>query len=166
MRTKYLSVLTLPLLCLGSLPLQAAPVAETLVGTWTCTAHESTGEGERDVAMTLNYRRSDDWLVGEIKEDNGAALLDVWLDGTAEGGAPAELALRRILSYDATIEMEVAEEAPTWVKLEGEMHHILGTTAHVREEIRFTGSEEFRAIWEANSGEGWQLIMDRTCTRI
>ena len=143
-------------------PATAAPVAETLVGTWTCTAKE----GESDVAMTLTYRRSDDWMVGEIKEDNGAALLDVWLDGTAENGAPAELALRRILSYDATIEMEVAEEAPTWVKLEGEMHHILGTTAHVREQIRFTGTEEFRAVWEANSGDGWQLIMDRHCTRI
>jgi len=157
--------LTLPLalaLALGlTAPAAAAPLAETLVGTWTCQAREDAGEGNRDVAMTLSYRRSDDFLVGEIIEDNGAALLDVWLD--AEG---APLTLRRVLSYDATIEMELAEEAPTWMILEGEMRHILGSTAQVRETFRFTGSEEFRATWEADSGEGWQLVMDRTCTRV
>ncbi|WP_340117114.1 hypothetical protein [Pelagibius sp. 7325] len=152
-------------LCGHALPATAEPVAETLVGTWTCTAKE----GAQDVAMTLTYRRSDDFLVGEIKEDNGAALLDVWLDGSADGGPGgmrAPLSLRRIVSYDATIIMKVVEEAPTWVRLEGEMHHVLGTTARVREEFRFTGSEEFRALWEADSGDGWQLIMDRTCRRI
>lgn len=118
-------------------------------------------EGGGDVAMTLTYRRSDDFLVGEIIEDDGAALLDVWLDDGAN-----ELVLRRVISYDATVEMRVAEEAPTWVKLEGEMRHILGTTARVREEFRFTGTEEFTAVWEADSGEGWKLILDRTCRRV
>jgi hypothetical protein len=135
----------------------ADPLAETLVGNWLCRAQE----GESDVAMTLSYRRSDDWLVGEIEEDNGAALLDVWLD---DGNT--ELTLRRIISYDATIEMALVREAPTWMKLEGMMRHRLGTTTKVREEFRFTGTEEFRAIWEADSGEGWHLIMDRTCTRV
>lgn len=161
MRMKCLILPLLPLLFVAA-PLRAEPVAETLAGTWTCTATE----GSSDVGMTLTYRRSDDFLVGEIIEDNGAALLDVWLDGTSPDGGPAPLSLRRIVSYDATIIMKVVEEAPTWVKLEGEMHHILGTTAQVREEFRFTGSEEFRAIWEADSGDGWQLIMDRTCRRI
>ncbi|GAB4366193.1 MAG: hypothetical protein Kow00114_23990 [Kiloniellaceae bacterium] len=145
-------------LCGALQPAAAEPVAETLAGTWTCAAKE----GARDVAMTLTYRRSDDFLIGEIKEDNGAALLDVWLDGSGAAGGPddmrATLSLRRIVSYDATITMEVAAEAPTWVRLEGEMRHILGTTARVR--------EEFRAIWEADSGDGWQPIMDRTCKRI
>ena len=166
MRTGFLSVLLLGSLCLGAAPAAAEPVAETLVGTWTCTAQESMGEGAQDIAMTMTYHRSDDFLVGEIKEDNGAALLDVWLNGTGPDTGQAPLSLRRIVSYDATILMKVVEEAPTWVRLEGEMHHILGATAQVREEFRFTGSEEFRAIWEADSGDGWQLIMDRTCTRI
>jgi len=161
MRTRVLTVLLLGGFCLGAAPARAEPVAETLVGTWTCTARE----GAQDIAMTLTYRRSDDFLVGEIKEDNGAALLDVWLNGSADG-MQAPLTLRRIVSYDATIIMKVVEEAPTWVRLEGEMHHILGTTAQVREEFRFTGSEEFRALWEADSGDGWQVIMDRTCRRI
>ena len=136
---------------------QAEPLAETLVGSWTCR----TQEGEAMIAMTLNYQRSDDFLIGEIKEDNGAALLDVWLDD-----GPSELILRRLVSYDATVEMQAVEEAPTWVKLEGEMRHRLGSTAKVREEFRFTGTEEFRAVWEADSGDGWQLILDRTCRRI
>ena len=155
--TLSLSAGLLSVLCSGAATAQAEPLAESLVGTWTCESKE----GENDVAMTLNYQRSDDWLIGEMKEANGAALLDVWLDG-----ATAALALRRILSYDATIEMDVVEEAPTWVKLEGEMRHVLGSTAKVREEIRFTGTEEFRAVWEADSGEGWQLIMDRSCRRV
>ncbi|MEQ9606053.1 MAG: hypothetical protein RLN99_00130 [Kiloniellaceae bacterium] len=162
MRKKALTVLLLGGLCLGAAPARAEPVAETLVGTWTCTVKE----GARDIAMTLTYRRSDDFLVGEIKEDNGAALLDVWLNGTGPDTGQAPLSLRRIVSYDATILMKVVEEAPTWVKLAGEMHHVLGTTAQVREEFRFTGSEEFRALWEADSGDGWQTIMDRTCKRI
>ncbi len=164
--TRTLALAAAGFLAAAVQPAAAAPVAETLAGTWTCTAQESMGEGAQDIAMTLTYRRSDDFLIGEIKEDNGAALLDVWLDGTGPDGGKATLSLRRIVSYDATIVMEVVEEAPTWVKLEGEMQHILGTTARVREELRFTGSEEFRALWEADSGEGWQLIMDRTCRRI
>jgi hypothetical protein len=162
MRTRFLSVLLLGGLCLGAAPARAEPVAETLVGTWTCTAKE----GEQDIAMTLTYWRSDDFLVGEIKEDKGAALLDVWLDDNSQADGTAPLSLRRIVSYDATIIMKVVEEAPTWVKLEGELHHTLGTTAQVREELRFNGTEEFRAVWEADSGDGWQLIMDRTCRRI
>jgi hypothetical protein len=146
------------MLCGIALPAAAAPLAETLAGAWTCIAKE----GESNVAMTLNYRRSYDWLIGEITEDNGAALLDVWFDDF--GGDP--LAQRRILSNDATIEMKLIEEAPTWMKLEGELRHILGTTAHVREEIRFTGRDEFRAIWEADNGDGWQLVLDRSCKRI
>lgn len=138
-------------------PAAADPVAETLVGTWICQVKE----GESDIAMTLTYRRSDDFMIGEIKEDNGAALVDVWLD---DGNAV--LSLRRVISYDATIEMHVAEAAPDWVRLEGEMRHRTGSTAHVREELRFTGTEEFRAIWEADSGEGWKLILNRTCRRI
>ncbi len=156
MRQKTLMLL-LPLLLVTAGPLQAAPLAETLVGTWHCSARE----GDSDVAMTLSYRRSDDFLVGEIIEDNGAALLDVWLDDGAD-----ELVLRRVISYDATVEMAVVEVAPGRVKLEGEMRHVLGTTSKVREDIRFTGREEFRAIWEADSGDGWELILERTCKRV
>jgi hypothetical protein len=141
----------------------AEPLAETLTGTWTCQARENSGEADSDIAMTLTYRRSGHFLVGEIVEDNGAALLDIWLDS---GSGAAPLSLRRIISYDATIEMNLVEEAPTWIKLEGEMRHILGSTAKVREVFRFTGTEEFRALWEADSGEGWKLIMDRSCRRI
>jgi hypothetical protein len=144
-------------LCAAASPAVAQPVAETLVGTWVCQAKE----GESDIAMTLTYRRSDDFMIGEIKEDNGAALVDIWLD---DGNT--ELSLRRLISYDATIEMQVAEAAPDWVRLEGEMRHIIGSTARVREEFRFTGTEEFRATWEADSGDGWKLILDRTCRRI
>lgn len=139
----------------------AEPLAETLVGSWTCQAREDTGQGESAIAMTLTYRRSDHFLIGEIVEDNGAALLDVWLDN-----ANRSLIQRRIVSYDATIQMELVEEAPTWMKLEGELHHALGTTSRVREEFRFTGSEEFRAIWEADTGDGWEVVMDRTCRRV
>ena len=54
--------------------------------------------------------------------------------------------------------------------LEGDMRHILGTTAKVRETFHFTGSQEFhvqefRAIWEVDSGDGWERAVDRTCTR-
>lgn len=157
MRPNALQVLLLTALCAFATPLRAQPLAESLVGSWTCQAQE----GGNDIAMTLNYQRSDDFLIGEIKEDNGAALVDIWLDDGTQ-----ELVLRRLVSYDATIEMRVTEEAPTWVKLEGEMRHLLGSTAKVREELRFTGTGEFRAVWEADSGQGWQLVMDRTCRRV
>ena len=157
MRQHVPAIVLLAALGCAATPAQAEPLAETLVGSWTCQAQE----GESDITMTLDYRRSDDFLIGEITEDNGAALVDVWLDD-----GPSKLILRRIVSYDATIEMQVVEEAPTWVKLAGEMRHRIGSTAKVREEFRFTGTEEFRAIWEADSGEGWQLILDRSCKRV
>ncbi|WP_295812263.1 hypothetical protein [uncultured Nitratireductor sp.] len=156
MRSPALMLCLLPTLCLTA-PAAAKPLAETLVGSWTC----SVEEGASDIAMTLNYRRSDAFLVGEIIEDNGAALLDVWLD---DGATP--LGLRRILSYDATIEMKLMEEAAERMKLEGEMRHILGSTGKVRETFRFTGRDAFRATWETDNGEGWQLIMERSCTRV
>lgn len=161
MQSNLLTVVLLVSACVITAPARAEPLAETLVGSWTCQARENTGTGDSGVAMTITYRRSDYFLIGEIVEDNGAALLDVWLDNSNRS-----LTLRRIVSYDATIEMELVEEAPTWMKLEGELHHTLGTTTKVREEFRFTGTEEFRAIWEAHNGEGWNLVMDRTCERI
>ncbi|WP_193368181.1 hypothetical protein [Pelagibius marinus] len=163
MRASSLACLLIILTAAAPARALAEPLAETLVGTWTCQARENSGAGGNDIAMTLTYRRSGHFLVGEIVEDNGAALLDVWLDS---GSGAAPLSLRRVISYDASIEMELVEEAPTWMKLEGEMRHTLGTTAKVREEFRFTGTEEFRALWEADSGEGWKLIMDRTCKRL
>lgn len=160
MRASFLACILVALAFAAPTRALAEPLAETLVGTWTCQARENSGEGNRDVAMTLTYRRSDHFLVGEIVEDNGAALLDAWLDDSS-----ASLSLRRIISYDATIEMKLVEEAPTGMKLEGEMRHILGTTAKVREVFRFTGTEAFRALWEADNGEGWQVVMDRSCRR-
>ena len=136
---------------------QAEPQAEKLTGSWACREHE----GGSDVAMILTYRRSDDFLVGEMKEDNGAVLLDVWLDVGEE-----KLALRRLLSYDATVEMRVVEESADRVKVEGELRHLLDITTRVREEIRFVGSDEFRAVWEADNGDGWQITLERTCRRI
>jgi hypothetical protein len=152
-------------LCLDAASATAAPLAETLAGDWSCRVQENTAAGSSDIAMTLAYRRSDAFLVGEIVEDNGAVLLDVWLDGWRDGGTAA-LALRRVLSYDATIEMTLASETADSLRLEGEMRHRLGSTAKVREEIRFTGTDAFRAVWEADSGDGWQPVMDRTCGRL
>jgi len=163
MRSSSLACLLVVLAAAAPTRALAEPLAETLIGTWTCQARENSGESNSDVAMTLTYRRSGHFLVGEIVEDNGAALLDVWLDS---GSGAAPLSLRRIISYDASIEMELVEEAPSQMKLEGELRHILGTTAQVREVFRFTGTEEFRALWEADSGEGWEVVMDRTCRRM
>ena len=137
----------------------AVPMAERLLGSWTCHAVE--GKSENDTIMTLSYRRSAAWLIGEVTEDSGAVLLDVWFDdfsGTA-------LALRRILSNDATIEMSVVEETATELKLEGELRHLLGTSARVREVFHFAGSDAFRAIWDEDSGEAWNVVLDRHCER-
>ena len=157
MRSKSLFILILALLAGAAFPAQAGPVAETLAGSWACMAKELGS----DLAMTITYRRSDDFLVGEIKEDDGAALLDVWLsDGQAD------LVLRRIISPDSVIEMTVAEEAPASMKLEGEMRLNFGGAAKVREAFQFAGNEEFHAVWEADNGGGWQIILDRTCKRV
>lgn len=165
MRSTLLAATLLSAFCLHAPYAAAAPLAETLAGDWSCLVQENTAAGTSDIAMTLAYRRSDAFLVGEIVEDNGAVLLDVWLDGWLDGGTAA-LALRRVLSYDATIEMTLAGETADSLRLEGEMRHRLGSTAKVREEFRFTGTEEFRAVWEADSGDGWQPVMDRTCRRL
>lgn len=137
----------------------AAPLAEKLAGTWTC--HEVEGKSENDTIMTLTYRRSADWLIGEITEVKGSPTLDVWFDSF--GGKP--LALRRMLANDATIEMEVVEETESEVKLEGELVHQLGITGKVREALRFTGPDAFRAIWEDDSDGGWHVVLDRHCER-
>ena len=137
----------------------AAPLAEKLAGTWTC--HEVEGKSENDTIMTLTYRRSADWLIGEITEVKGSPTLDVWFDSF--GGKP--LALRRLLANDATIEMEVVEETESEVKLEGELVHRLGITGKVREALRFTGNDAFRAIWEDDSDGGWHVVLDRHCER-
>jgi hypothetical protein len=157
MRSALRHLACLAACCLLSVSAQAAPQAEKLAGSWACQEHE----GGSDVAMILDYRRSDDFLVGEMKEDNGAVLLDVWLDD-----GEAKLALRRLLSYDATVEMRVVEETADSVKVAGELRHLLDTTTRVREEVRFTGSDLFRAVWEADSGAGWQVTLERTCRRI
>ena len=135
---------------------EAAPLAERLVGQWSCQAQEN----DAAIAMTLNYRLSNGWLIGEITEDNGATLLDVWLD---DGFSP--LALRRVLSYDATVEMKLVEETAERIKLEGAMRHIVGNGGPVREELRFTGNDRFDALWEADLGEEWVPILTRSCRR-
>jgi hypothetical protein len=136
----------------------AAPLAEKLAGTWTC--HAAEGKSSNDTLMTVTYRHRPIALIGEITETGGAVLVDVWLDDF--GGTP--LALRRLLSDDATVEMKVVEETATELKLEGELDHILGTTARVREVFRFSGEDAFRAIWEDDSG-GCHVVLDRHCER-
>lgn len=137
-------------------PAAATSLAEALVGDWTCQAKE----GESEISMTLSYRLRNRWLIGEIVEDNGATLLDVWLDDGA-----AALSLRRVISYDATVEMAVVEAAADRLTLSGEMRHKLGTGGPVREEIRFTGRDRFDAVWEADLGEGWVPVLERRCER-
>jgi len=153
-------VISAALTAAATSPARAAPLVERLAGGWSCHAVE--GKSENATSMTITYRRSAAWLVGEITEDSGAVLLEVWLDDF--GGAA--LALRRILSNDATIEMTAVEETASEVKLEGELRHLLGTSARVREVFRFTGSDAFRAVWEENSGEGWHVVLDRHCERV
>lgn len=135
---------------------ETAPLAAKLVGQWTCEGREN----DAALAMTLDYRLRNGWLVGEMVEDNGAAMLDVWLDS---GTAP--LALRRLLSYDATVEMQLVEESADHLKLEGAMRFILGNAGAVREEIRFNGNDRFEALWEAEVDNEWVAILSRTCTR-
>ena len=151
----------LPLLAAGLLfgaagPATAASPAETLVGKWTCQAKE----GESEISMTLNYRLSNRWLIGEIVEDNGAALLDIWLDD-----GEAAFALRRVISYDATVEMALAEKTADRLTLTGEMRHKLGNGGPVREALRFTGRDRFEALWEADMGDGWVPVLERRCKR-
>lgn len=111
--------------------------------------------------MVLSYRYSGNFLVGEIAESTGGALVDVWLrDGQNR------FTLRRVISYDATIEMQVSEDAPSRLKTEGELRHALGSESKVRETFFSTGSEQFDAVWEADSGDGWNTLLERTCTRL
>lgn len=135
---------------------EPAPLAAKLAGKWTCEGREN----DTAIAMTLDYRLRNGWLVGEIVEDNGAAMLDVWLNN---GTAP--LALRRLLSYDATVEMQLIEESARHLKLEGAMRFVLGNAGAVREEIRFTGDDRFEALWEAEVDNEWVTILSRSCAR-
>ena len=135
---------------------EPAPLAAKLAGKWTCEGQEN----DAALTMTLDYRLRNGWLVGEIVEDNGAAMLDVWLDS---GTAP--LALRRLLSYDATVEMQLVEESADHLKLQGAMRFVLGNAGAVREEIRFTGNDRFEALWEAEVDNEWVAILSRSCSR-
>lgn len=134
-----------------------APLAAKLVGAWTCQGQEN----DATLELTLDYRLRNGWLVGEIVEDNGATMLDVWLDD----GSSNPLALRRLLSYDATVEMQLVEESAEHLKLEGAMRFVLGNAGAVREEIRFTGNDRFEALWEAVVDDEWVTILSRSCTR-
>ncbi len=60
---------------------------------------------------------------------------------------------------------QVVEETESEVKLEGELVHRLGITGKVREALRFTGPDAFRAIWEDDSDGGWHVVLDRHCER-
>ncbi len=89
-----------------------------------------------------------------------AGLIDIWLDD-----GRSALALRRVISRDATIQMSLVQQAATPLRLEDELHLRLVSTARVRDKIRFSGARDFRAVWKAFSGGSWQPIMDRTCQR-
>lgn len=139
-------------------PATAASPAERLTGTWTCRGQE-TGIGAA-TEMTLHYRARGGWILGEMVEENGEILLDIW-----RRSASQDFTDRRILSHDATMEMELREESDTHLNLEGAIRHVLGDSAPIREALRFAGDDRFDATWEMQTEGRWTPILTRSCKR-
>ncbi len=136
----------------------AAPLAEKLAGTWTCQGQE-TGL-DTPTEMTLHYRLSGGWIIGEMVQEDGEILLDTWRRDLSHNFTD-----RRILSHDATMDMALTDVSGDHLNLEGEMRHVLGDTAPIREALRFSGNDRFDAIWEMETEGRWAPILTRTCTR-
>ncbi|WP_299400058.1 hypothetical protein [Pelagibius sp.] len=150
-------VLTLSVFA-GPVPTAAAALAERLVGSWTCQGQE-TGLAE-PTEMTLRYRTRGGWVLGEMVQENGEILLDIWRRAPSH-----DFTDRRILSHDATMEMELRDVTGDHLNLEGEIRHVLGDAAPIREALRFAGNDRFDAIWEMETDGRWTQILTRVCTR-
>ncbi|WP_420347463.1 hypothetical protein [Pelagibius sp.] len=142
----------------GPRPAAAASLVERLAGTWACQGQETGIDAPTE--MTLHYRASGGWIIGEMVQENGEILLDVW-----RRGASGDFTDRRILSHDATMEMELRDVSGDHLNLEGEMRHVLGDSAPIREVLRFIDNDRFDAIWEMETEGHWAPILTRVCTR-
>lgn len=134
-----------------------APNASWFVGDWTCAAREG-GESFR-------WRVSNDmpggWLVGHAEENGEPTSIDVWAyDDSGELGIRLQFSSR-----GAIIELDSAIAGDDQLELRGEARFRDGRVVPLRERINFLNPDRFAAVWEADEGSGFEVVVDEICEK-
>jgi hypothetical protein len=101
------------------------------------------------------------WLTGEGIEQGRRLSLDVW----AYDNQGRLQTRRQFTPTGAVITMDVTERGAEHLRLEGMLTHRDGRSLRLRERIAFVADHHFDAMWEADEGSGWRIVVDETCRK-
>ncbi len=156
MRRGIISIIILGL-TLIPLPSLAEPLAQSLIGKWTCQPKE----GGAAFTWIVTDELPGGWLIGEGYEDNSLNSVETW-SFNSEGQL---MERRQFSSRGAFIQLSVVERGDETLFSSGEAILRDGGSVPVRHSLSIINANQLEAIWEADEGSGWIVVADEICTR-
>lgn len=156
MRHGVIGIVTL-VLTLIPLPSSAEPLAQSLIGKWTCQPKE----GGAAFTWIVTDNLPGGWLIGEGYEDNSLSSVETW-SFNSEGQL---MERRQFSSSGAFIQLSVVERGEEALSSSGEATRRDGESVPVRHSLRRIDADQIEATWEADEGKGWIVVADEICRR-
>ena len=135
----------------------AEPLAQSLVGEWTCQPKN----GDAAFTWIVSDNLPGGWLIGEGYEDNSLSSVETW-SFNSEGQL---MERRQFASNGAFIQLSAVERGEETLSSRGELTRRDGESVPVRHSLRRIDANRIEATWEADEGSGWTIVADEICMR-
>lgn len=155
---RVISIITLTVLPLIPLPSFSEPLAQSLVGEWTCQPKNSNAA----FTWIVRDKLPGGWLIGEGYEDNSLSSVETW-SFNSEGQL---MERRQFASNGAFIQLSVVERGEETLSSRGELTRRDGKSVPVRHSLRRIDANQIEATWETDEGSGWTIVADEICMRM
>ncbi|MBD2028789.1 hypothetical protein [Leptolyngbya sp. NM1-A1] len=136
-------------------PSFSEPLAQSLVGEWTCQPKN----GDAAFTWVVSDNLPGGWLIGEGYEDNSLSSVETW-SFNSEGQL---MERRQFASNGAFIQLSVVERSEETLSSHGELTRRDGESIPVQHFLRRINANQIEATWEVDEGSGWIVVADEVC---
>jgi hypothetical protein len=154
---RVISIITLTMLPLIPLPSLSEPLAQSLIGEWTCQPKN----GDAAFTWIVSDNLPGGWLIGEGYENSSLSSVETW-SFNSEGQL---MERRQFASNGAFIQLSVVERGRETLSSRGELTRRDGEIVPIRHSLRRIDANRIEATWETDEGSGWAIVADEICMR-
>ena len=154
---RVIGIIPLAVLPLIPLPSLSEPLAQSLIGEWTCQPKD----GSTAFTWIVSDNLPGGWLIGEGYEDNSLSSVKTW-SFNSEGQL---MERRQFAANGAFIQLSVVERGEEALSSRGEATRRDGESVPVQHFLRRIYANQIEATWEADEGSGWIVVADEISTR-